>query len=399
MKKLIALLLAALMVFALCACGAAEEPAEEPAEAPVEEAAEAPAEEAAEEPAEAPVEDASGEPASGEPAAEEAYVYTGEALNILFSATYSEAETGGMIIKYFADYLEELTGGAITVNVTYGGTLFGDADQLDGVATGAVNMICLGHNPHSAKLPLLCSVPDFAPDTIQNALDYFNTLIFDDPTTSAILQAEATANGIKYLNVTAGGANTFLASFEFTDLSSLIAGSRAFGNMEPAKFEALGFTVEQVLPWDYYSAFSTGLIDASQMASSALVSMGLPEVAQYWMYDNTYTAGNFLTANLAWWDGLSAEQQTAIQKAADAMEAYSVELYTETLATEAADLEAAGVTLVEMSDADFATWWTAIMESKADDALLKAADNGNVDDAKAILQAAADFTGYELVLE
>lgn len=50
MKKLIALLLAAMMVFALCACGASEEPAaeEQPAaEAPAEDAAEAPAEEEA----------------------------------------------------------------------------------------------------------------------------------------------------------------------------------------------------------------------------------------------------------------------------------------------------------------------------------------------------------------
>ena len=54
MKKLIALLLAVMMVFALCACGASEEPAaeEQPAaeEAPAEDAAEAPAEDAAEAP-------------------------------------------------------------------------------------------------------------------------------------------------------------------------------------------------------------------------------------------------------------------------------------------------------------------------------------------------------------
>ena len=375
MKKLIALLLSVVMVLALCACGATTE---EPAAVETTEA-EAAAPEAAEA---APEEAAAG--------------YTGEPLNILISSTYSENETGGQIITYFKDTLEELTDGAISVQITYGGTLFGDQDQLDGVATGAVNMICLGHNPHAAKLPLLCSVPDFAPDNIQNALDYFNTLIFDDPETSAILQAEAEANGIKYLNVSAGGANCFLATYEFTDLPSLINGSAAFGNMEPAKFQALGFTVEQVGPWDYYSAFSTGLIDASQMASTPLVSMGLPEVAKYWMYDNTYTAGNFLTANLAWWNGLSADQQAAIQEAADAMEAYSVEVYTEALATEAADLEAAGVTLVEMNDADFATWWTAIMESKVSDAMATAADNGNEADAQAVLQAAADFTGYEL---
>ena len=57
MKKLIALLLALVMVFSLVACGAKEEaPAETPAEKPAETPAETPAEEPAEEPAEAPAE-------------------------------------------------------------------------------------------------------------------------------------------------------------------------------------------------------------------------------------------------------------------------------------------------------------------------------------------------------
>ena len=45
MKKIIALLMALCMVFALCACGQSEAPAEDAAEAPAEDAAEAPAEE------------------------------------------------------------------------------------------------------------------------------------------------------------------------------------------------------------------------------------------------------------------------------------------------------------------------------------------------------------------
>lgn len=47
MKKILAMLLALCMMFALCACGTSETPAEQPAEAPVEEPAEAPVEEPA----------------------------------------------------------------------------------------------------------------------------------------------------------------------------------------------------------------------------------------------------------------------------------------------------------------------------------------------------------------
>ena len=377
MKKFLALMLALVMVLALCACGAAEPAAEEaPAEAP---AAEAPAEEAA-------------------PAADGAYA--GESVDILFSTTFQETATGGELVTFFKNTLEELTGGAITVNVMYGGTLFSDADALDGVATGACQMTALGHNPHAAKLPLLCSVPDFAPDSVQNAIDYFNYLMFENPESSAALAAECEANGIKMLGGLAGGANAFVATFDFDDLPSMVAGSAAFGNMEAAKFSALGFTVEAVLPWDLYTSFDNGLIDATQMASTSMLQDGVAEVTSTWMYDNTYTAGNFMTVNLEWWNGLSADAQAAIQAAVDATAAFSVEKYVEALETEAATLtDEYGIKLVEMSDEDFQTWWSAIMDSKVADAMATAATNGNVEEAEAVLNAAAEYTNFNLTAE
>ena len=378
MKKFLALMLALVMVLALCACGAAEPAAEEaPAEAP---AAEAPAEEAA-------------------PAADGAYA--GESVDILFSTTFQETATGGELVTFFKNTLEELTGGAITVNVMYGGTLFQDPDALDGVATGACQMTALGHNPHADKLPLLCSVPDFAPDSVQNAIDYFNYLMFENPESSAALAAECEANGVKMLGGLAGGANAFVANFDFDNLAGLLEGSAAFGNMEAAKFSALGFkAVEAVFPWDLYTSFDNGLIDATQMASTSMLQDGVAEVTTTWMYDNTYTAGNFMTVNLEWWNGLSADAQAAIQAAVDATAAYSVEKYVEALESEAATLtDEYGIKLVEMTDEEFQTWWGVIMNSKVDDAMAKAAANGNVEEAEAVLNAAAEYTNFNLTAE
>ena len=324
--------------------------------------------------------------------AEEAAEYTGEEVTISFSSTFQETETGGKIVSWFKDYLENATGGKIKVNISFGGQLFNDFDQLDGVANGAVNMIALGHNPVAATVPLLCSIPDFAPESVENALHYFDYLLFDNEETAALLQGEAEALGVKYLNVISNGANAFLATFEFSDLQSLVDGSKAFGNMEPAKYEALGFTVEQVSPFDYTQAFQTGQIDASQMSSTPMISMGLQNEAKYWMYDNTYAAGNFFTVNLDWWNSLSPEAQAAIQDAAKATENYSIELYTEAIKDEQQGLIDQGVTLVKINDDDFDRWWSVIMESKKADSMAKAADP---DATLTILNAAAEFTGYK----
>ena len=338
--------------------------------------------------------------ASGEPSGEidlASFVYTGEPANIQFTTTFQETATGGELVTFFKDTLEQITGGAITVDVYYGGTVAQDPEQLDIVSTGAMNMTALGHNPHADKLPLLTGVPDFAPDNVQNALDYFNYLLKGNPDSAAALEAEATANNVKFLGALAGGANAFVANFDFNNLTELLATSRAFGNMEMTKFQTLGFTsVEAVFPWDLYTAFSTGQIDATQMASTSMLQDGVAEVTTTWMYDNTYTAGNFMTVNLDWWNGLSAEQQEAIQLAVDATAAHSVEVYVTALETEAQTLTDMGIKIAEMTPEEFDQWWSVIMESKKDDTMTKAADAGITAEAQTVLQAAADFTGYDI---
>ena len=370
MKKLLALVLALAMVLSLAACGSASESA----------AAET---------------SAAAESAAAESAAEGG-AYTGDALTIKFNSSYQETETGGVLATYFKDTLEAATDGKITVNISYGGTLFTADDELDACGDGAINMMIFGHTKHNAELPVLCAIPDFAPDSIQNAVDYFDAVLADEAAGAAIT-AEAEAYGIKYLSCNAGGANYFLANFEFSNLTELVANATKFGNMAPAKFEAVGFTnIVGVFPWDYYSAFDTGLMDSSQMDGPAMYSMSLYEVAQYWMPDNTFAAGNFMTVNLDWWNSLSAEQQAAIQSACDATAAYSVEYNQGEYEKLNDNLVANGVTLGEMTADEFQTWWSAIIDSCASDAITAAQGNGNVAEVEAVLQAAADFTGTEI---
>ncbi len=86
MKKILAILLLACMMFALAACGQPAAPAEQPAETPAEAPAEAPAEEPAEAPAEEPAEAPAEEPAEA-PAEAEYKLGLGISLNMDSSAT------------------------------------------------------------------------------------------------------------------------------------------------------------------------------------------------------------------------------------------------------------------------------------------------------------------------
>lgn len=318
-----------------------------------------------------------------------------EPFELVFSTTFQQTETGGQIIQYFIDYLADHSNGNATVDINWGGTLYDTAGELDGVSSGGVDMVALGHMPHLDVLNYL-SFPGFAPGGTQAALDYFNTLIFDDPDTSALIQGEAEENNLKYLNVVAGGANAFCTTYEFSDLDTLVSGSKSFGNMDAAIFEYLGFQVTSVGPGDTYDALQRGLVDSTQMGLAPMVSMGWQEVADYWALDGTYTAGNMFTINLDKWNSLSADQQALVQAAADATEEYSAGLYDDAIDADIKTVEeATGHEFVEFSDSDIEKIWEAVFEAKAEAAINTCEPNGKKDGMITILKKAAEITNYD----
>ena len=375
MKKLIALIMALAMCLALVACGGGN--------------------------TSNPGNDASASnggssaSSSGEAAGSGDSTPACDPLVIKFSSTFQQQETGGVIQQHFIDKLAELSGGAITVDISWGGTLFDSMGELDAVIDGVVDMVALGHMPHMDTLPYL-SFPGFAPGGSQGAVDFFNGLIFDDPETSALIQGQAEDLGIKYLNVIAGGANAFCTKYEYTDLASMVAGSGSFGNFDAAIFEALGFQVTPVMPPETYDALNRGLIDSTQMGFAPMVAMAWYEPAHYWSLDGTYAAGNMFTVNLDWWNGLSAEQQAIIQEASDSAEAFSVTLCDEAIAGDIETVVAAtGNEFIELSEDDLAAIWKATFEAKAADALRRAEAHNCVDEMVVILEKAAELTNYD----
>ncbi len=382
MKKLIALLLAALMVFTLCACGAdkAEEPAEETTTAaPVEEATTA-TEEAAETETEAAAEV--------------------EPLNIVFNCLFNETETGGQLATRFKEEVESLSGGVITVDIKYGGTYLARADQLTGISNNSAQMCLLSQSDDPDTLPLLNTIPQYFGDSVANAVDCYNDIVFENETTSALIEAEAEAAGLKYLSTNGGGANAFVSSFEFSSLNDLMSRTESFGNFLTALYQELGsrlglsgLNVIAVMPWDLTTSFQTGIIDASQMDASALVSMQLYTDAPYWMYDNTYSAGNFVTAGLDWWNGLSAAQQDILQQAADATAAYSIELQNTAIEADKTTLADNGATVIDIDDEGFAIWYDVIAQTAFRDGMARGEIAGITDNVQAIIDEVCNLTG------
>jgi TRAP-type C4-dicarboxylate transport system substrate-binding protein len=313
-----------------------------------------------------------------------------EPIVFKMATTYQETETGGKIAQHFIDYVEDATGGVVTFELSPGGTLGSPPEMLGLVSSGAVDIIPFGHPAAGADLPLL-NFPMWAPGSQQDAVDYFNHLVFENPETAPLIQEEATAHNIIYLGFNAGGSNYFISKTPFATLADLEGMKCGVGGMIPA-FEAIGLEPVESFPPDTYENLSRGVIDCTQMAFAPSVQMSWYEVAPYYMFDGTYAAGNPWTVNLDSWAKLTPETQQIFMDAAAESETWSIQLVLEEEAAALETIIAAGTSEGDLTAEDQKMWWDALFAAAADSSWAGAVAGGYTDEMGAILAAAAEFT-------
>lgn len=304
MKKLLAMLLALAMVFALAACGDTQndDPAEDQSPS---------------------VSDEGGE--SGD-VGETGPVY--DTVNISVTVSNNEQETGGMLVTYFINYIEEHSNGAITFTPYYGGTVFDSSEILTSVGTGAVDMTMTGTSQFSAELPLI-NFPSFVYGTQADALAYAEYIAFENEETSAAIAAELAEYNLVTIGLNAGGGNAYFFKNNYASLTEATSASLLLGcGSNLGCYEALGFNTTSTMPWDVYDQLSKGVIDCTQMAIGPAVSMNWYEAAPYMMVNNQYAFGNWWLINQDVWNSLSADTQELFYEAAAATQDYSIELYS-----------------------------------------------------------------------
>lgn len=354
MKKVLCMIMALSMILAMAACGGAETPVSSAAASA---AVEAPAEVPAEAPAEAPADSAAAE-AEPEP---EVDPFEGlPEVTLKMAATVNENELGGQIMAEFLNYVTEHTNGKVTFDTFYGGILGSAMEELQLVSSGAVDLVPLGHNPHAESLPLL-NGPSWVNGTEEDAVNFFNYMVFENEETSALIKAEAEANNIIYLGFQPSGKNVFVSKVDgasFADLEGKQLGAMA--NME--LFQSLGMVVVTTAPPDVYESLSRGVIDLARLSFTAALNMKWYEVAKTWLYDGTAAAGSPFTMNLDTWNSLPEAYQQVFYDAAKHCEEYGLKLATESEAENIAYLESQGCTVTELSKADQELFFESLVD-------------------------------------
>ena len=294
-KKIIAMLLALVMVLALCACGSKTE---------------APA-------AEAPAADA---PAAEAPAAVETTV-----LKCAFNQTIENPEA--KTLQWIGEKLYEATEGRYTIEVYPDAQLGDQAQTLEQVVMGTLDMALVAN----AIVETYC--PDFAIlgtpyvyDSIEHQQRVFESGKLDD------LFATTRDHGFVVLSAYSLGARNLYTRDKAVTTPEELAGMkiRVMGSDTCiAMMNAMGGVGVAMAQGDVYSAIQTGTLDGAENNIITYVDLVQYEVAPYYNRTGHLMIPDELCINAKVFDSMSAEDQEALKKCASESIAYMFNLCAE----------------------------------------------------------------------
>ena len=261
----------------------------------------------------------------------------------------------------FNELLQEKSDGRISLVIYSGGTLGGAKEALEGVQMGSIDMIVESSISMSnfTDAMTVYDLPFLFPDA-ETARK-----VLDGETAQGQLDAleEYGFKGLNYWEngILAIGSKTPIEKPE--DMAGLRI--RAADNAIAAGFFENFDATAVVLTWgDIYTSLQNGVIDGVDSTTVPnMYSMNFYDVAPYICETNHGYTPAPLMMNLDLWNSLSEEDQAIVMEAADEARAYHYQVCDEILSTCEADMESKGATIIKPDPALFAPY----VESMYDD--------------------------------
>lgn len=331
MKKALSLFLAILMVFALCACGKASAPA--PA--------------ASQSPAEAP--DASALPE--EPAAEY------DQVTITVSNFNPQASSYGQAMDAFKEFVEERSGGNVTVDVYHAGALGAEKECCEGVLDGSIDMMFSGTGGIGNFIPATAAVECWF--VVENIGQLQEVIANLEPEFAPAFNDA----GFEYLGCFFDGPRYLCSTKEITSISDL-SGFKwrvPTSTIYVQSVEALGASAISMPLGEVYTSLQTGAIDALEGSLDSIVTYKYYEQAKYLVETAHVFQPLWIFYNKNNFSGLNEATQTLIREGIEYAESLQIDIWTANNATQKEFLESQGMTFVPLTDRD--QWVTAVDEA------------------------------------
>lgn len=244
-------------------------------------------------------------------------------------------------IAYYAELVEEASGGKITLDVHGSGELGNDSESLQSARMGTIDIIYTGTSCYTefyedAKildLPFLFADAEEAYEITNSEI---GEEIFANLTDFGLVYLAEGDNGMRHI------ATTNRPVHEAADVEGLkirVPTSQMYLDC----WEALGANPVALALNELAIALSNGTAEAQDNATYHLVANATYDDIKYYSFINYMWMGCTLAANQATWDSLPEEYQAILKEQAPAAAKYSFDLIDEDNQAAIETLEEAGV--------------------------------------------------------
>lgn len=323
MKKVIALLMALVMVFALCACGEKSESA--PA-------------------------------TSAEPVQSEIEEAPAEVITIKMAEASASTHISCQTQNKFKELIEEKSNGHIVVELYQDGTLGTEAETWDMIEQGAIQMLTAGSGSESAFLPEYQITG--APYVFSSYAQYSKVML-DETVLSLFNAALKETKDARLLNIWERGPRNLTANKEILhpeDVSGLKV--RVPGNeIYLATWEALGANIVSMPYAEVYTALQQGTADAQENPVETILAGSFNEVQKYMMTtEHVYSSGYVIISD-SFFNSLSQEDQALIVECVEEARIWNDTKFEAEYDDMVQQLVDGGMTVVEVDNAE---WQSAL---------------------------------------
>lgn len=243
-------------------------------------------------------------------------------------------------VKYFGQLVEERTGGRYKVEVYHSAQLGQEADTVEQVRTGVIDLNRTSLGPWNGLIPetTVPSLP-YVFRSVEHARKVMNGPIGEE------IAAGFPAHGVVVLAFYDGGARSFYNSQKPINSAEDLKGMK-FRVMQSDIFVdmvgALGAAATPMPYGEVYSGIETGVIDGAENNFPSYDTAKHSEVAKYYSLDEHLIVPEVFVMSKMIWDTLSPEDQEIFKAAAKESVAKQYELWDAQVEKSRALVEASG---------------------------------------------------------
>ena len=285
-----------------------------------------------------------------------------EEQTIIVSYNAAETTPHGQGVSKFKELVEEKTGGKVTVDCYFNGTLYNTQTEFEALQKGEVDLIMGSLNSAMEYIPELKTT--FCP-FLWKSIDHYNGFWTSEDGRALLTKIQDELDVHYFTFASAGSRNIELTKDKKItcreDMADIKLRSAAAENML-AMVEALGANPVPIAFGDTYLGLQTGLAEGLEGDTQGLYAQGFNEVLKsITLTGHAFSFDGFIASQKNW-DTWSLELQAVIEESIDETNAYINGITADAEAAAADKLAADGITIYELTDEELSAYREEVME-------------------------------------